>query len=206
LLNAPAARGLPDKGVPRPREGYLLAALGTAPGAGVERQRDELAKVYRAAGAGDVVDLADEASDTFWRHVAERPAPELGPDGIRIKAAVPISQVPAAVRALEEGGAEVGGPPAVGGRAGSGVLYANWPPAEALTGERAIRVGVVLRELRGALAELGGSLIVEECPRALKDHLDVWGEVGSSLALMRRLKAALDPNEIMNPGRFVGGM
>ena len=63
-----------------------------------------------------------------------------------------------------------------------------------------------LAQLRADCQALGGSLIVEECPSELKDHLDVWGEVGGALALMLQLKTALDPNAIMNPGRFVGGI
>src|SRR5262249_10553869 len=127
LLNARAARGIPVKAMPRPKDGYLLAALGTAPGSGVERQRDELAKAYRVAGATEVGAIEGEESDAFWRHVVEGPTRDLG---IRIKVAVPIGRVPEAVRALEDGGSAVGEGPAVGGRAGSGVLTATWSAPE----------------------------------------------------------------------------
>lgn len=49
-------------------------------------------------------------------------------------------------------------------------------------------------------------MVVENCPPDLKDHLDVWGDVGPALDIMRRLKSALDPHDTLNPGRFVGGI
>jgi glycolate oxidase FAD binding subunit len=36
--------------------------------------------------------------------------------------------------------------------------------------------------------------------------LDVWGDPGSSVVLMRALKAKLDPKNTLNPGRYVGGI
>lgn len=59
--------------------------------------------------------------------------------------------------------------------------------------------------LRRAASERRGSLVVTELPSALAGVLDPWGPVGA-LELMRRLKAQFDPNGILNPGRFVGGI
>jgi glycolate oxidase FAD binding subunit len=46
--------------------------------------------------------------------------------------------------------------------------------------------------------------VIEACPPELKQTLDVFGEPPPSLALMRALKAQLDPNRVLSPGRFVG--
>jgi glycolate dehydrogenase FAD-binding subunit len=40
----------------------------------------------------------------------------------------------------------------------------------------------------------------------VKADLDVWGDPGPGLGLMRRLKAAFDPPGVFAPGRFVGGL
>jgi ribose/xylose/arabinose/galactoside ABC-type transport system permease subunit len=55
---------------------------------------------------------------------------------------------------------------------------------------------------------IGGnaSLVVQRCPTVLKGEIDVWGDVGSSLGLMRALKSQLDPHHTLNPGRYVGGI
>jgi len=60
--------------------------------------------------------------------------------------------------------------------------------------------------LRPAVAALGGSLVVERAVPAVKQAVDVWGDAGPGLALMRGVKAALDPAGVFAIGRFVGGM
>jgi glycolate oxidase FAD binding subunit len=47
---------------------------------------------------------------------------------------------------------------------------------------------------------------VERAPVELKKPLDVWGDPGTSLPLMKKLKQELDPRGILSPGRFVGGI
>jgi glycolate oxidase FAD binding subunit len=60
--------------------------------------------------------------------------------------------------------------------------------------------------LREGVASIGGTAGVLGGPVALKAGFDVWGEAGSSLPLMRRVKEQFDPAGILNPGRFVGGI
>ena len=207
LLNATAADSLAVGGVPDARGGYLLATLGTAAGRALRRQRDDLWKICQHAGATEVADLADGESERFWSSVAERPVQAIGANGVRAKIVVPPGRVPDVVRAIEERRARFGDRPELGGRAGSGVLYLSWDlfGAEGVDGQ-ASSTADSLRELRARCQALGGSLVVETCPRSVKNHLDVWGDVGASLAVMQRLKAALDPRAVMNPGRFAGGM
>jgi FAD/FMN-containing dehydrogenase len=40
----------------------------------------------------------------------------------------------------------------------------------------------------------------------LRQKVDVWGSVGTSLPLMKRIKEQFDPCGILNCGRFVGGI
>ncbi len=67
-----------------------------------------------------------------------------------------------------------------------------------------------IRRLRKTAAKLGGSVVVEQCPLALKGELDVWGDPSSGqdsgIEIMRRLKSKFDPNRTLNPGRFIGGL
>ena len=66
----------------------------------------------------------------------------------------------------------------------------------------------VLLETRSDVAGLGSnaSLVIQRCPTQLKRSIDVWGDPGSSLPLMRALKNKLDPRNTLNPGRYVGGL
>jgi len=63
-----------------------------------------------------------------------------------------------------------------------------------------------IREVREKVHKLGGSLIVERAPLDVKDTLDVWDYSGESIDTMRRLKEQYDPNGILNPNRFAGGI
>jgi glycolate oxidase FAD binding subunit len=67
-------------------------------------------------------------------------------------------------------------------------------------------MATALRRLRGRLERNGGSLAVLRCPDEWRSRMDAWGDAGSALALMRRVKRQFDPAGILNPGRFVGGI
>ncbi len=87
--------------------------------------------------------------------------------------------------------------------AGSGIIYGHVPHEGSITSEKLLSFVDWLRILA---KQLGGSLIIEHIDPALKDRVDVWGHVGNSFPLMKRLKETLDPQGILNPGRFVGGI
>jgi len=43
-------------------------------------------------------------------------------------------------------------------------------------------------------------------PLAVKSQVPVWGEPGPAGRIMQRIKAQIDPNNVLNPGRFVAGI
>jgi hypothetical protein len=70
----------------------------------------------------------------------------------------------------------------------------------------AAAVAPLVRSLRPDIEARGGSLVVERAVPAVKREVDVWGGPGPALALMRGVKAALDPAGVFAVGRFVGGI
>jgi glycolate oxidase FAD binding subunit len=62
-----------------------------------------------------------------------------------------------------------------------------------------------LAELRTAVADYDGSVVVVKAPPAAKQRIDVWGPA-RGIDVMRRIKAQFDPEGRMSPGRFVGGI
>jgi glycolate oxidase FAD binding subunit len=59
---------------------------------------------------------------------------------------------------------------------------------------------------RDSIVREGGNLVVTSALPTLKAAVDVWGPVGKALAIMQELKQQFDPDRILNPGRFVGGI
>ncbi len=88
--------------------------------------------------------------------------------------------------------------------AGSGVMLVNLLPSAADSGDQAMigTVQALLAECRRA----GGNLVVQRAPADLKKRLPVWGEPGSDLPLMKRIRGELDPAGVMCPGRFAVGL
>lgn len=52
----------------------------------------------------------------------------------------------------------------------------------------------------------GGYALILGAPPDLKRGIDVWGPAPSSFSLMRNIKQQFDPENLLNPGRFVGGL
>jgi FAD/FMN-containing dehydrogenase len=148
-----------------------------------------------------VEDLGDAAeADQLIAAVAELPA-QRTPKETVLKLGVPpgdtclvMGEIGAAVR-------DAGVDAALHAHAGSGVLHA------ALSAEPDA-VPSVVHDLRQRLGPRRGHLIVEACPVEAKATMDVWGPLPSAglAGLMRELKAAYDPQGMLNPGRYVEGL
>jgi glycolate oxidase FAD binding subunit len=60
--------------------------------------------------------------------------------------------------------------------------------------------------LRVFLAPSGGTVVLLKAPMAVRQKVDVWGDIGNALPLMKKVKEQFDPRGILNRGRFVGGI
>ena len=52
----------------------------------------------------------------------------------------------------------------------------------------------------------GGHATLMRAPLAVKSQVPVWDDPGAAGRIMQRIKAQLDPNNVLNPGRFVAGI
>ena len=64
----------------------------------------------------------------------------------------------------------------------------------------------ILDRLRAQVSGSGGSVVALQAPSQVREKIDVWGADRGTLPLMREIKRRFDPNRILNPGRFVGGI
>jgi glycolate oxidase FAD binding subunit len=186
--------------------GYGLAvALPGSPQV-VERQVRDFSALFDEAKAHETVTFSGERAALSWQAVANALDLLLGAPAERIvcKIATPISRTADMLEAARHLGRAHRLQTVTLAHAGSGIIRAGYllgpdaPPAEILAGS--------IEDLRREAQRHEGSLILHEGPRTLKAHVDVWGKPGGDFDLMRRLKAELDPRNLCNPGRFLGGL
>jgi glycolate oxidase FAD binding subunit len=122
------------------------------------------------------------------------------PGPTTIKAMTTISGVAAGLRAVGDIGARIGLSTAVRSSPGLGVVYVGLQDSCV-----PVEVETLVGELRRHFLETGGSAIVLRAATQIKAALDVWGPIGA-IGLMRRVKANFDPDGLLAPGRFVGGI
>jgi glycolate dehydrogenase FAD-binding subunit len=172
-----------------PARNTVVFRVGGYPRA-VERQVRDLTALVSQHGGQRI-----EASPNAWDDLARMRLAARHRDVV-LKAAAPISASTSLVSAFET--QLEGLEPVVWSHAGSGVAYAACNPPEAET----------LAALRRHVAMLGenASMVIERCPTVLKSAIDVWGDPGPAVGLMRAIKAKLDPKNTLNPGRYVGGI
>jgi glycolate oxidase FAD binding subunit len=142
---------------------------------------------------------AVEATATFWDEHERATSPVSRP--LWLKITTLPSRLAAVVGAVEAAGLAAGGDVVVTGCAALGLLRVG--VADVVL-EAAARL---VEQLRAAVGEHAGSVVIERGPRALRARVDPWGAAEpGALALMRALKDTFDPAGTLNRGRFVGNI
>jgi glycolate oxidase FAD binding subunit len=132
--------------------------------------------------AGSAGLAMEPASDEVWsarQHMMERDVVAKG------------TMLPSEIARLAEQVRELGGESVT---QATGIMMAGFPASAA--------EGVV--RLRAACEAGSGSLTILKQPA--EAGLSCWGTLPDSLPLMREIKRNFDPNRILNPGRFLGGI
>jgi glycolate oxidase FAD binding subunit len=75
-----------------------------------------------------------------------------------------------------------------------------------LAGGETATVSAVLGEWRTIAHAGGGHANLMRAPLAVKAQVPLWDDPGAGGRIMQRIKAQLDPNNVLNPGRFVAGI
>lgn len=93
---------------------------------------------------------------------------------------------------------------------GFGTVLAHWSvaqgPASPAGGENLEATSRAIEVCTSAISAHGVVAVLERCPAELKPRVNVWGEPGPAIEIMRNMKHQFDPEGTLNPGRFVGGI
>ena len=182
----------PDPAVP----GTLSVLVeGVAPG--VEAQTGTAARLLAEHGQARVLDPGElDAAVAALGALPGTPDPEV----LGVKLASVPADLPASLTALWEAAGAHDLDARVRGHAATGVLWA------ALRGGDATTQAAFVTDARDRLALGGASLVVHQAAPEVKEAVDVWGPAGDAAGLMRRVKRQFDPEGVLSPGRFVGGI
>ena len=91
--------------------------------------------------------------------------------------------------------------PAAVGRAATGNLVLALMPLS-VDPPSAMQYANCVSAFRGMLPA-GSSAEVAHCPNGSQAHFDVWGTTPTDVNMMRAVKRAIDPKNILNRGRFI---
>lgn len=192
-------------GLPLDVEAVLIVETDGFDGESVRREIETAARVCQESGARRVSVARDgEERESLWKarrsvspSLARKAPNKLGED-----ITVPRSAIPEAIRRIKALGAEHGLPIVVFGHAGDGNLHPNILFDRGDAGQWA-KVEQVASEIFGMALELGGTLSGEHGVGTLKLPY-VEQALGSvSVEVQWCIKQALDPLNILNPGKVL---
>ena len=118
---------------------------------------------------------------------------------VLVKATTELTGTGRLLDGVDRAAAAAGTTAAVRGSGGVGIVHA------ALPGTDPAAVAAFVKALRDAAPAWRGSVVVLAAPPPVRSEVDSWGPV-PGLDLMRRVKERFDPDALLAPGRFVGGI
>ncbi len=165
---------------------------------------DTILARYKRELAGDASrELDGAAEEQFWRRISQFEYTILTrhQNAMVLYTHLPISGVGTVAQAVERIASDYNFIPAVLGRAATGNLIAAFMPLS-VDPPSAMQYANCVSAFRGLLPT-GAAAEVAHCPKEAKPHFDVWGTTPTDITMMKAVKKAIDPNNILNRGRFI---
>jgi FAD/FMN-containing dehydrogenase len=208
VVNGTTLETLGSRGDPKPPAGAygVMVALEAFQEATARMHREMVVMAQHFKAKGHTA-IGEDKHLLFWLSVGELQSSlaQRHPGLTALQLNYPLSQWKAIFEFTEKTLAKHGLPYTLLCHAGCGLTLLN------LFTEPAGREGraPVTEAVRSLLAEcrgVGGNLVVQRAPTDWKGSLPVWGEPGSDLPMMKKIRMELDPSGLMNPGRFAVGL
>ncbi|MDH7576784.1 MAG: FAD-linked oxidase C-terminal domain-containing protein [Bacillota bacterium] len=192
-------------GLPLDAEAILIIEV-DGPADLVKKQTSQVAEICQSGGAREIKIAENEKErEEIWaaRRAVSAAVVQIKPTKISEDIAVPRSQIPNMVRRLKEIASRYNLNLVIFGHAGDGNLHPNIL-CDQNDPEEMGRVEKAVGELFQAAVKLGGTLSGEHGIGIMKaPYLQLeTGDIGYEV--MWAIKKALDPNNILNPGKIFG--
>jgi len=186
---------------------YVVAIALEAYDEAVARMNKEMQAMASECGARDKRTLKEDKHGRFWLKVSNLALAVADRFAcvITVKLSYPISEWKGIFESVESTLSADNIEHTLLAHAGTGVCQINL----LLNHGDVVRVDQAIEDLDRLLSrcrEVDGNLVIQSAPVDLKPRLRMWGQEGSDLVVIKRVKAHLDPSGIMSPGRFVGGV
>jgi len=194
-----------ELGLPLDVEAMLIIESDGSDEEAVVRQIEAAAHICRENGARRVSVAQDEEERAALWRARRSVSPSLArkaPNKLGEDITVPRSVIPEAIRRIKEIGASYGLPIVVFGHAGDGNLHPNIL-FDRRDPQQWEKVQQIVEEVFRVALDLGGTLSGEHGVGTFKLPYidDALGQV--SIDVQRRIKQALDPRNILNPGKVL---
>lgn len=169
----------------------------------VRRQTDDVASIVKSHGAISTSLTDGDDATMMWKRVRDlgwtgETSPVAG-----IRASVRPSDIPCVLASMRDVENSTGLACRAATQTAQGVIDIHWHKAdESPTKQVSNAISTTLHNI----SRIGGTAVVTHAPALIKETLDVWGETTSTIDTMRNLKQQYNPNRLLNPGRFMGGI
>jgi glycolate oxidase FAD binding subunit len=162
-----------------------------------------LARYARELGSAVTRTFEGAAEDQFWSWIShfEQNVLARHKNAMVIYTHLALQGVGPALQALQRAAPDYNLIPAAVGRAATGNLVLAFIPLS-VDPPSAMQYANCVSAFRGMLPA-GSSAEVAYCPKEAKNHFDVWGTTPTDVKMMRAVKRAIDPKNILNRGRFI---
>lgn len=189
--------------LPRGAAALLLVEVHGEPSS-VEAQMDIAASIFRQAKGCPVGEAASgDDVEELWesRRAVSGALARMGPQKIGEDVCVPVSRIPEMVERIKDIAHRHGLTIVIFGHAGDGNLHPNIL-TDRRDPEMMKKTEAAIADLFQASVELGGTLSGEHGVGMAKAAYMRHAATGETLAAMQKIKQALDPAGIMNPGKI----
>ncbi|KKK39842.1 FAD-binding protein [Mesobacillus campisalis] len=198
-----AVENYQPSGLPRDAEAMILIEIDGHPSA-VTAEAEQVSKVCKDVGAREVrVPKTKAETEEVWkaRKLVSPAIVRIKPTKISEDATVPRSKIPEMCRRLQVIKKKYNVHLVVFGHAGDGNLHPNII-ADKSDKEEMKRVEQAVAEIFEAAVQLGGTLSGEHGIGTMKAPFMEMELGAAGLDMMKKIKQAWDPNNIMNPGKI----